>query len=216
MLARWRDEVLLHAGILQRHFVASCITTWATASSKMSAEKAGVGDPTSKSLGCHCARLQRRRLAGSVRRQRYAAEQTVSQQSQRHIHRRRHGGRRGIRRGRRGARRHGRGLPPITIAPARPDLLVGNFSNQMLGLYHNEGNGLFVDEAPVSSGGPRQPADSDVRRLLLRLRSRRLSRHLRRQRPHRRGDRARAAQGAATRNRRCCSAIWASRQASKT
>ena len=26
-------------------------------------------------------------------------------------------------------------------------LLVGNFSNQMLGLYHNEGNGLLVDEA---------------------------------------------------------------------
>lgn len=35
----------------------------------------------------------------------------------------------------------------------RADLLVGNFSNQMLGLYHNEGNGLFVDEAPMSSVG---------------------------------------------------------------
>jgi len=35
----------------------------------------------------------------------------------------------------------------------RAHLLVGNFSNQMLGLYHNEGNGLFVDEAPVSSVG---------------------------------------------------------------
>ena len=35
----------------------------------------------------------------------------------------------------------------------RPHLLVGNFSNQMLGLYHNEGNGLFVDEAPKSSVG---------------------------------------------------------------
>ena len=32
-------------------------------------------------------------------------------------------------------------------------LLVGNFSNQMLGLYHNEGNNLFVDEAPRSSVG---------------------------------------------------------------
>ncbi len=32
-------------------------------------------------------------------------------------------------------------------------LLVGNFSNQMLGLYHNEGNGLFVDEAPSSTVG---------------------------------------------------------------
>ncbi len=35
----------------------------------------------------------------------------------------------------------------------KPHLLVGNFSNQMLGLYHNEGNGLFVDEAPRSSVG---------------------------------------------------------------
>jgi len=35
----------------------------------------------------------------------------------------------------------------------RPDLLVGNFSNQMLGLYHNEGGGLFVDEAPSSAVG---------------------------------------------------------------
>jgi enediyne biosynthesis protein E4 len=35
----------------------------------------------------------------------------------------------------------------------RPHLLVGNFSNQMLGLYHNEGKNLFVDEAPRSSVG---------------------------------------------------------------
>ncbi len=34
-----------------------------------------------------------------------------------------------------------------------PHLIVGNFSNQMLGLYHNEGHGLFVDEAPRSSIG---------------------------------------------------------------
>ena len=35
----------------------------------------------------------------------------------------------------------------------RPHLVIGNFSNQMLGLYHNEGNGLFVDEAPRSTVG---------------------------------------------------------------
>jgi predicted NUDIX family NTP pyrophosphohydrolase len=35
----------------------------------------------------------------------------------------------------------------------RPHLLVGNFSNQMLALYHNEGNGLFVDDAPASTVG---------------------------------------------------------------
>ncbi len=35
----------------------------------------------------------------------------------------------------------------------RPHLLVGNFSNEMLGLYHNEGSGVFVDEAPRSAVG---------------------------------------------------------------
>jgi hypothetical protein len=35
----------------------------------------------------------------------------------------------------------------------RAHLIVGNFSNQMLGLYHNEGHGLFVDEAPRSPVG---------------------------------------------------------------
>ena len=32
-------------------------------------------------------------------------------------------------------------------------LIITNFSNQMLALYHNEGNGLFVDEAPQSEVG---------------------------------------------------------------
>ena len=36
----------------------------------------------------------------------------------------------------------------------RQHLLVGNFSGQMLGLYHNEGNGTFVDKAPGSVMGP--------------------------------------------------------------
>ena len=35
----------------------------------------------------------------------------------------------------------------------RPHLLVGNFSNQMLALYHNEGTKLFVDEAPTTTVG---------------------------------------------------------------
>src|SRR6266436_4696803 len=35
----------------------------------------------------------------------------------------------------------------------RPSLMITNFANQMLSLYHNEGNGLFVDEAPRSEVG---------------------------------------------------------------
>ncbi len=35
----------------------------------------------------------------------------------------------------------------------RPSLIISNFANQMVSLYHNEGNGLFVDEAPQSEVG---------------------------------------------------------------
>jgi enediyne biosynthesis protein E4 len=34
-----------------------------------------------------------------------------------------------------------------------PSVMISNFANQMLALYHNEGNGLFVDEAPRSEVG---------------------------------------------------------------
>src|ERR1700733_9334607 len=34
-----------------------------------------------------------------------------------------------------------------------PSFIITNFANQMLSLYHNEGNGLFVDEAPQSEVG---------------------------------------------------------------
>ncbi|MGA7350854.1 MAG: CRTAC1 family protein, partial [Acidobacteriaceae bacterium] len=34
-----------------------------------------------------------------------------------------------------------------------PSLVITNFSNQMIGLYHNEHNGLFVDVAPTSEVG---------------------------------------------------------------
>jgi enediyne biosynthesis protein E4 len=34
-----------------------------------------------------------------------------------------------------------------------PSIMITNFANQMLALYHNEGNGLFVDEAPRSAIG---------------------------------------------------------------
>jgi len=35
----------------------------------------------------------------------------------------------------------------------RLSLIIGNFSNQMLSLYHNEGNGLFIDFAPQTGIG---------------------------------------------------------------
>ncbi|PYS95893.1 MAG: CRTAC1 family protein [Acidobacteria bacterium] len=38
----------------------------------------------------------------------------------------------------------------------RESLVIGNFSNEMLALYHNEGRGLFIDDAP--SAGIGQPS----------------------------------------------------------
>ena len=38
-------------------------------------------------------------------------------------------------------------------ASGRPSVVIGNFSTEMLGLYHNEGGGLFIDEAPRSEIG---------------------------------------------------------------
>ena len=35
----------------------------------------------------------------------------------------------------------------------RASLVVGNFSNEMIALYHNEGGGLFIDEAPTNAIG---------------------------------------------------------------
>ena len=35
----------------------------------------------------------------------------------------------------------------------RASLVIGNFSNEMMALYTNEGNGLFIDEAPVTTIG---------------------------------------------------------------
>ena len=49
-----------------------------------------------------------------------------------------------------------------------PSVLISNFANQMMALYHNEGNGLFVDEAPQSEVG-RRPAHAGLWLLFLRL-----------------------------------------------
>lgn len=35
----------------------------------------------------------------------------------------------------------------------RPSLIIGNFSNEMMAVYHNEGKGLFIDDAPRSAIG---------------------------------------------------------------
>ena len=53
-----------------------------------------------------------------------------------------------------GVARAGMGIDAVDYdRSGRTSLLITNFSNQMLSLYHNEGSGLFVDEAPRSEIG---------------------------------------------------------------
>ncbi len=75
----------------------------------------------------------------------------------------------------------------------RQSLVIGNFSNEMMALYSNEGTGLFIDEAPTSTVGKASLLTLTFALLLLRLRPRRPARHLRRQRPRRRRHQQRPA-----------------------
>ena len=115
-------------------------------------KKAGIGDPTSKSLGVTVLdynmdgwpdlfiandtqpnKLYRNNKDGTFKEEGMSAGVAFSED--------------GVARGAMGAD------SADYDRSGRPHLLVGNFSNQMLGLYHNEGTGLFVDEAPKSTVG---------------------------------------------------------------
>ncbi|MBI3952143.1 MAG: CRTAC1 family protein, partial [Acidobacteria bacterium] len=53
-----------------------------------------------------------------------------------------------------GVARAGMGVDAVDYdRSGRQSLVIGNFSNEMMGLYHNEGTGLFIDEAPTSTIG---------------------------------------------------------------
>ncbi len=116
------------------------------------AEKAGVGDPASKSLGVTILDYngdgwpdifvandtQPNKLYRNGRNGTFTDEGMAA----------------GVAYGEDGVARGAMGADAADYdRSGRAHLLVGNFSNQMLGLYHNEGNGLFVDEAPSSTVG---------------------------------------------------------------
>ncbi len=53
-----------------------------------------------------------------------------------------------------GAARGGMGVDAADYdRSGRPGIVVGNFSEEMISLFHNEGDGLFVDDAPASGVG---------------------------------------------------------------
>ena len=115
-------------------------------------EKAGLADPTSKSLGAAVIDYD-----GDGWPDLFVSNDT---QPNKLYHNNRNGTfseeglRAGVAFGEDGAARGAMGVDTADYdRSGRMHLLVGNFSNQMLGLYHNEGNGLFVDEAPRSTVG---------------------------------------------------------------
>jgi hypothetical protein len=55
-----------------------------------------------------------------------------------------------------GVARAGMGVDAADIdGSGRPSIVIGNFSNEMMALYRNEGNGLFIDDAPTTTVGRR-------------------------------------------------------------
>jgi hypothetical protein len=115
-------------------------------------QKAGVGDPTSKSLGVTVLDYngdgwpdifvandtQPNKLYRNNRDGTFTDEGMLA----------------GVAFGEDGAARGAMGVDSGDYdRSGRPHLLTGNFANQMLGLYHNEGTGLFVDDAPRSTVG---------------------------------------------------------------
>jgi enediyne biosynthesis protein E4 len=114
--------------------------------------KAGVGDPTSKSLGVAVLDVD-----GDGWPDLFVANDTQPNK----LYRNRRNGtfveeglQDGVAFDENGTARGAMGVDAADYdRSGRQHLLVGNFTNQMLALYHNEGNGVFVDEAPASEVG---------------------------------------------------------------
>ncbi len=98
----------------------------------------------------------------------------------------------------------------------RASLVVGNFTNEMIALYHNEGGGLFIDEAPTNAIGPASMQTLTFASPVRRRRPGRAPGHPRRQRPRRRRHHRRPAEDPGTPSRRTCSAISATSASSRS
>ena len=115
-------------------------------------EKAGIGDASSKSLGVTVFDFN-----GDGWPDIFVANDTQANKLYRNLGNgtfKEEGVSAGVAYGEDGTARGAMGTDAIDYdRSGRPSLLVGNFSNQMLALYHNEGSGLFMDEAPSSPVG---------------------------------------------------------------
>ena len=114
--------------------------------------KAGIADPHSKSLGIAVLDYNMDGWPDMFVANDTQPNKLYRNNQQRHVHRGRYPA--GVAYSEDGVARGAMGVDAADYdRSGRPHLIVGNFSNQMLGLYHNEGKNLFVDEAPRSSIG---------------------------------------------------------------
>ena len=152
LLPRRRHEVVLHARSRTPARRRSCFATCGGGRFGDVSKAAGVQDPTSKSLGIAVLDFD-----GDAWPDLFVANDTQPNK----LYRNNRNGtftetglRAGVAYSEEGIARGAMGVDAADYdRSGRPHLLIGNFSNQMLGLYHNEGNGLFVDEAPRSTIG---------------------------------------------------------------
>ena len=146
-------------------------------------KKAGLCDPTSKALGVALLDYDDDGWPDFVIANDTQPNKLYRNDRRRHVRRRGHDRGHRLQRDGRRPRRHGRRRRPTTTAAGRPSLIIGNFSNEMIGALPQRGQrpvrrrGAGLDHRPASAAHPH------VRLLLLRLRPRRPARHLRRQRP---------------------------------
>ena len=166
---------------------------------------AGVYQPNAKSLGIGGAGPRRRRLARRGGGQRHPAEPAAAQPGRRHLRGDRRAVGHGLLRDRHRPRRHGHRRR--RLRPQRPPEPGDRQLRQRDdGAVPQRGQLPLRRRGATGADRPAHPAVADLRRLLLRLRSRRLARHVVRQRPPRPRDRERPAQRRATPSRRSCSA----------
>ena len=85
--------------------------------------------------------------------------------------------------------------PPTTTIRGRPSLVIGNFSNEMIGALRQSGKRPLHRRGALVGDRQGLAADADVRGLLLRRGSRRTAGHLRRQRSRGRRHQPRSAEG---------------------
>ena len=192
VFARRLDEVVLHAGVVSRAPRHACFTTWAAADSKTPAvAPASAIRRASRSASPFSITTA---TAGPTSSSRTTRSRTSCIATTGTVRSRTKARRAGVAYSEEGIARGAMGADAADYdRSGRPHLLVGNFSNQMLGPVPQRRQRPVRGRSAEVRRRAREPAVAHVRRVLLRLRSRRAAGHLRRERSHRAGDQPRPA-----------------------